>query len=76
MTLVGKGAGYEDIAAEFGCNIISQLDMNFIGMPLAGSLVDIAMNASEDVSVIVNSEFVEFHSYHGSSSDVSSTASC
>ena len=43
ITLVGTGAGYEQVAEEFGCKIIPDLDMNFIGMPLAGSLIDIAM---------------------------------
>ena len=58
ITLVGIEDGYEAIAAEFNCVIIGGLDYNFEHMPLAGSLVHTAMHASENVSVIVNSDVV------------------
>ncbi|EDQ92757.1 uncharacterized protein MONBRDRAFT_4746 [Monosiga brevicollis MX1] len=58
IVLVGYGAGYEDVAAEFGCVISRHLDMNFKMLPLAGSLVHLASEWDTDVSVIVNSDIL------------------
>ena len=63
ITLVGYGVGYEQVARDFGCRIIPGLDMNLVEMPLIGSLMEIAMNASEDVSVLVNSDILLTQSF-------------
>jgi beta-arabinofuranosyltransferase len=58
ITLVGHGAGYADVAKEFGCAIQPGLDFNFVDLPLEGSLVDVAFRATEDVSMIINSDII------------------
>lgn len=55
---MGKGEGYAQIAKEFNLEIIPSLDMNFVGMPLAGSVVDTASQSDADVSVIINSDII------------------
>ncbi len=48
IVLVGRGAGYDEVAAEFGCTVDPGLDLNLVGMPLAGSLLDRAMRADTE----------------------------
>eukprot|EP00043_Microstomoeca_roanoka_P014979 m.149237 g.149237 ORF g.149237 m.149237 type:complete len:754 (-) comp16155_c1_seq1:177-2438(-) len=63
IVLVGQGEGYEEVAKEFGLEINPHLDMNFIMMPLAGSLIDTAMKQPTDVSVILNSDILLTQSF-------------
>lgn len=68
VVLVGAGVGYDAIASEYGLEINSGLDMNLVQMPLAGSLIDVAMQSVPDaeVSVIVNSDVMLTQSFvHG-----------
>eukprot|EP00045_Choanoeca_perplexa_P012107 m.130774 g.130774 ORF g.130774 m.130774 type:complete len:716 (+) comp15888_c0_seq4:182-2329(+) len=58
IVLVGQGKGYDRVAQELGVTIYPHLDMNFAMLPLAGSLIDTAMNWPTDVSVIVNSDII------------------
>lgn len=63
IVLVGKGEGYREVAKEFGLEINPNLDMNFVGMPLAGSVVHTAMQSHTDVSVIINSDILLTQSF-------------
>ncbi len=47
--LLGKGAGYDEVAAEFGLTIDPRIDLNFIEMPLAGSVLDVATRSTQEV---------------------------
>ncbi|EGD73448.1 hypothetical protein PTSG_05152 [Salpingoeca rosetta] len=63
VVLVGQGEGYEEVAKDYDAIINPHLDMNFVMMPLAGSLIDTAMNADTDVSVILNSDILLTQSF-------------
>eukprot|EP00056_Hartaetosiga_gracilis_P003090 m.59689 g.59689 ORF g.59689 m.59689 type:complete len:737 (-) comp11328_c0_seq1:26-2236(-) len=63
IVLVGQGEGYEDVAEEYGLEINPHLDLNFILMPLAGSLLDVAMSADTEISVILNSDILLMQSF-------------
>lgn len=58
MVLLGSGEGFDEVAAELGCELDPGLDVNLVQMPLAGSLLDTAMKAETDVSVLVNSDIM------------------
>eukprot|EP00049_Salpingoeca_infusionum_P015209 m.292234 g.292234 ORF g.292234 m.292234 type:complete len:734 (-) comp15837_c0_seq5:572-2773(-) len=63
IVLLGQGAGYEEVAKEYGLEINPHLDMNFIMMPLAGSVIDTAMQADTDISVVLNSDIILTQSF-------------
>eukprot|EP00055_Hartaetosiga_balthica_P011981 m.56418 g.56418 ORF g.56418 m.56418 type:complete len:724 (-) comp7798_c0_seq3:3104-5275(-) len=63
IILVGQGEGYDEVAKEYGLEINPNLDLNFIMMPLAGSLMDVAMKADTEISVILNSDILLTQSF-------------
>ena len=50
--------GYASVAHEFGLEVQPGIDMNFVGIPLSGSLVDAAMRATTEISVLINSDIL------------------
>ena len=64
VVLAGVGVGYEEVARKYNLQVVPGLDLNFVQMPLAGSLVDLAMHTpGADVSVIVNSDILLTQSF-------------
>jgi hypothetical protein len=58
IIFMGRGQGYEEVAKEFGCELDQRLDMNFVMMPLAGSMMSQAMSSTAEVSVLINSDII------------------
>ena len=59
----GSGVGYGEICREFQCTVDPRIDLNLVGMPLAGSLLATAEAAPTDVSIIINSDILLSQSF-------------
>ena len=58
IVFAGRGIGYVDVAQQFGCELDHGLDLNFLGQPLAGSLLRMAQHGTAEISAIVNSDII------------------
>ena len=63
IVLVGRGEGYETVAAELGLELDARLDLNFAMLPLAGSLVHLASNYPTEIACIINSDIILTQSF-------------
>lgn len=66
IVLLGSGAGYEEIASKYGLHLNPGVDMNFLKIPLAHSLVHAALNHPTEVAVLINSDILLTQSMVGS----------
>ncbi|CAN8062254.1 unnamed protein product [Agarophyton chilense] len=58
ITLLGHELGYDQVATEYGLNIRSDVDQNFLGVPLFNSMFHIANSSKADVTVIINGDII------------------
>eukprot|EP00053_Salpingoeca_punica_P009097 m.81418 g.81418 ORF g.81418 m.81418 type:complete len:764 (-) comp14876_c0_seq3:854-3145(-) len=63
IIMLGQGEGYADVAAEYQLTVDPHLDLNFVMMPLAGSLLDRANGDGSDITVILNSDIILTQSF-------------